>query len=118
MHFKHLKTEACPTCGEREVIRETREIESTWFWDLTSKRKVRRHCNGQEWEEREFLCGYTTQWVPNFSREEQKRTCRTLPAFLLKAQQVEKLKKERTALDERIRAAEHELYTLEKNGSV
>lgn len=118
MQLKHIKSEACPICNEREVVKETREMESMWFWDLASRRKVRRHCNGQEWEEREFLCGYTIRWVPNFSREERHRTCRTQLDFVLAAQKVEKLKKERTALDELIRTAEKDLYTLDREGPV
>lgn len=112
MNLRHIKSTACPQCGETEIVQESRELESQW--SLTSPRRVRQHCCGEQWETREFLCGYVVKWIPNFSREEQNRVCRRNAEYVALLERVETLKKLRTALDEKIRAAEHAVYQMDK----
>ncbi len=66
MNLKHIKTKACPYCLCNTIVRESFDC-----WD----NKPRKHTNGQYWETREFACGYKTQWVPNFQREECSHEC-------------------------------------------
>jgi hypothetical protein len=66
--LNHIKTSACPVCQCGVVISEDVEVHNG---------VVRRHVNGQQWESRDFLCGYGVQWVPNYSREEVYKRCRS-----------------------------------------
>ena len=51
MNLKHIKEEACPTCGS-EVLKEFRS--------------ATMHINGTRQETREFECGLALVYIPNF----------------------------------------------------
>lgn len=68
MDLCFIKTTACPHCGCAIVVRESIERDATGKNILT-------HCNGGRWEEREFLCGHTVAYVPNFRAEESRGRC-------------------------------------------
>jgi hypothetical protein len=59
MKLFHLKCEKCPVCGPRTV----------------AERQERQHTNGQWFETRQYKCGYTIKWVPNFSAERVSQKC-------------------------------------------
>lgn len=75
MQFKHLKITQCPECGCSTVVAERVDHDRS---------KVRTHCNGQQWEHREFLCGASFTWIPNFERADQQFSCRNTPEFKAK----------------------------------
>lgn len=112
MDLKHIKSTACPHCGETAIVQESREMESRW--DPLSERRVRQHVCGEQWETREFLCGQVIKWVPNFSREEQHHICHRNAEYVAALTLVSELKKERTLLEEKIRVAENVAYKIEK----
>ena len=89
VQFKHMKVSACPTCGCEVVVREEIEI-SQRYGPNSNKGKpyIREHTNGQRWEIRTFLCGFSTTWVPNYSRAEASTACPQTPglAAIRKAQ--------------------------------
>lgn len=57
--LKHLNVNACPVCGETEVV--TEKIK-------THNKKIMYHTNGKRWEEREFACGNRLEYSANSSR--------------------------------------------------
>ena len=65
MELMYIKSVACPKCGESKVVAEDVEVENRG-----EKRAIRTHAHGGNWESRTFLCGYKTEYIPNFSREE------------------------------------------------
>jgi len=40
------------------------------------------HCNGERFQSREFECGYTVGWSPNFSRLEERSCCTRSTGYL------------------------------------
>lgn len=69
MELKYVKTKKCPICGCTEVVSESVN---------TFQHKISVHCNGTEWETREFACGYAVQYVPNFKAEQEVSQCYTI----------------------------------------
>jgi hypothetical protein len=96
MLLKHIKTEKCPKCGCSVVIRE--EIEKSSFGQ-----EINTHCNGQRWEKREFLCGYTTEYVPNFEREKEYSGCENTTEYKKKQAERDSLQKQISDLEKRLR---------------
>ena len=76
MNLKHIKTTACPVCGNGVVEREDIQCDNG---------KPRLHCNGGMWERRRFACGFVITYVPNFPNSEgHEGECRNNEAFLIK----------------------------------
>ncbi len=69
--LKHVKTTVCPTCGCTEIVGE--RLDTYAIGD--SAPRVSIHCSGERREFRTFLCGYTVEYCPNFSREREKSIC-------------------------------------------
>lgn len=61
--LKSIKTIQCPICGCTEIIEEKVDV------GHYNTPEVLQHCNGARWEHRKFLCGYSVQYEPNFSKE-------------------------------------------------
>lgn len=74
------------------VVRES--IEAGYIYTHKDRRKVREHAHGGRWEQREFLCGFTTEFVPNFGREEIKRRCHHSEKAVNLLKQKEELEKQ------------------------
>ena len=55
-----IKTVECPHCKNNKVVAESRD---------------HKHCNGHWNETREFDCGYTIKFTPNYMREEETQDC-------------------------------------------
>lgn len=85
MDLKFIKTDKCPECDCDVVCRERVE---------TDRGKIRTHCNGGHWETREFACGYTVQYVPNYMKEEVLHACNSDLKVLLRQYRIGTLKKE------------------------
>jgi superfamily I DNA and RNA helicase len=69
MEFKHLRaimTHECTECGCNVVVRES--IDTSPLHGKRNYRVIRTHVNGERWETREFLCGGTVSYVPNYSK--------------------------------------------------
>lgn len=94
MQFKHLKITKCPECGCDTVISERVD-----YFDG----KVQQHCNGQQWEQREFLCGASFKWIPNFCRAEPQSRCRKTPEWKLKEAKRASLRSQIDALQDELR---------------
>lgn len=77
MNLRFLKTEQCPECGCSVVVNEG--LETTW-----KDREVKTHCNGKQWEYREFRCGHKRTYVPNFSSEEVTTMCQETASYKVK----------------------------------
>ena len=71
MELKNITTTACPVCGCTEIVREA--IRHSTGYDFVPKIQV--HANGGVWESREFLCGKSVSYIPNYHREEFGGTC-------------------------------------------
>lgn len=69
MELQFIRTTACPRCGCAVVVRESIERD-------TFGKNILVHCNGGRWEEREFLCGHTVAYIPNFCAEESRGGCK------------------------------------------
>lgn len=89
MKLEHIKEENCPICGCQIIINEEVELDR-----ISDKLKIRRHCNGQQWEHRTFACGQRISWIPNFSNSElsQTYTCKRNPEYIEKKEKREKAK--------------------------
>lgn len=112
MDLKHIKSKACPKCGETEIVKEGREQD--YDWKTHSYGKIRRHSCGEEGETREFQCGYVTKWVPNYGKEVCGHGCKGRPEYREALACVEQLEQERTLLEERIRLVKSQAYELIK----
>ena len=79
MRFSNLKSKSCPKCGCDSVIREELEVEILYG----KSRKIRQHCNGQQWESRTFLCGAKVDWIPNFEQDvwHTSQVCTNSPEY-------------------------------------
>ena len=117
MTFKNLRINACPICGCREVVVEA--VEVSLIKNRDGRREIREHCNGQRWEKKEFLCGFKTQWSPNFNRPELLSRCENdedLVAYydeLGRLQQLEiDIGRKRAAVLERMRKSSDQKYKL------
>lgn len=71
MKLKNITTTACPVCGCTEIVREA--IMHTVGCNFEPRIQV--HANGGVWESREFLCGKSVSYSPNYCREELMGTC-------------------------------------------
>lgn len=78
MQLHDVTTTACPVCGCTDIVSES--IETSNIGVLGPQ--IHRHVNGGRWESRTFLCGYTTKYIPNFTRENKERDCRHNPEIL------------------------------------
>lgn len=106
MQLKYIKSETCPVCKEQEIVRESRELVYEWGGNQGKPREIKRHGNGQEWEQREFLCGYVIEWVPNFSRETGLHGCRNHPVVQEAIGRINELKSQLRELEKEINYAE------------
>lgn len=77
--LKSIKTTSCPTCNCDQVIKE--EVEITGIFGAPWNRGVFTHVNGHRWETRQFLCGTTIKYIPNFSGEEFYGKCSYTPEY-------------------------------------
>lgn len=59
MHLLLIKDTVCPDCASETVAESCRH----------------RHCCGEGFEVREFACGCSLRWSPNFSRLEVVHAC-------------------------------------------
>ena len=86
MQLNFIKLESCPVCGCKIIISESIEADDD----------VRTHCNGENWEHREFLCGQEVIYIPNFSDIELSttRVCRNNPEYKEKELKEERARKE------------------------
>lgn len=62
--LRNLQTTKCPECGCSIVAEESIELNF-------NKDGYQTHCNGGRWEHRKFACGYSAQYTPNFSSDEE-----------------------------------------------
>lgn len=83
MTLEFIRTDACPVCGCRVVTSETVQADGL---------AVRRHCNGGAWETRTFACGYRTEYVPNYGKEERGHACGQDPELLARTAKQKALK--------------------------
>jgi len=65
--IKHIKTQKCPHCGALPC-RDSVDVDS-------GLGKIRLHVSGEQFESRDFACGYSVDYVPNFSREQVTGVC-------------------------------------------
>jgi len=103
MKFKHLKTSSCPMCKCDTVIKE--ELDVFPSYSESEDRRVNTHCNGERWENREFLCGLIVGYVPNFRRDKIKRDCQ-------RTQKAKNATKKKTKLRAQIAKLEKELRDI------
>ena len=94
-------TKTCPTCGCETVVRE--QIKTTQ-WPVRPEREISVHCNSKRWEEREFLCGYVSEYVPNFLRCEGTRPCQHNAEYREKYAKQRALKLQIRELEDQLRA--------------
>lgn len=74
--LNYVKTSKCPVCGCNIVISETIDTE-------IGQERVLEHCHGGRWETRNFICGMTIKYIPNFSREQyDEMSCKNNPKFV------------------------------------
>lgn len=92
INFSHMNVTKCPECGCSVVVSE-----SIAFWNGKKRREL-LHCNGQKWETRTFLCGYSTQWTPSFSKAKAVDQCRETESYLAKQAAADKKREEIEAL--------------------
>lgn len=88
VNLKFIKTNKCPVCGCDTVISES--IEATSYG--VNKPEIRCHTNGGTWEYRQFLCGYSISYVPNFQKEINHKRCFNDPEIELEQNQKNKLR--------------------------
>lgn len=75
IQFKHIKDTKCPHCG----------------YDIANISISGFHCNGEQFENVEFRCGYSYRYVPNFSRFEEIRKCPRTKEAQNKSKKTDKL---------------------------
>lgn len=99
MKLRHNTVVECPECGCSTIVKE--EVEATYN-HRDECFEIHTHTNGDRWERRTFLCGYSTQYVPNFQSCQSQRECAHNPAF-------KDRKRKREKLQRRIRELQQEL---------
>lgn len=77
MELKHIKTDSCPVCGNKNIIKEERKG---------------KHSNGEDFEVRGFDCGFVISYVPNFTSERISTYCPKSPHLIEKAKKREVFK--------------------------
>lgn len=106
MQFKYLKTVKCPHCGCETVVRESLQTTVT-----RGQAEVMTHTSGGQWEKRDFLCGFSVEYIPNFQRDELGGYCTRSIEYIAmqdaRAQTTKKLKDvlEESAVDKHFREA-------------
>ena len=71
--LRYVKTNQCPICGCNTIINENIQTE-------IDRESLLEHCHGGRWETRDFICGMTIKYEPNFSNEQYDRlSCRKNP---------------------------------------
>jgi len=76
--LKFVTTAACPHCECEEVVKEEIGISS---YPYHQSREIRYHTNGTRWENRQFLCGYELQFVPNYKAEQERHPCTEIKEY-------------------------------------
>ena len=97
VQFLNMNVMQCPHCGCKTVVSESIEI-----WNGRKKREM-VHCNGQKWETRKFLCGFSTQWVPNFAKAIERSPCQETKEYKATQLAVDKKRDEIRAIEDEIR---------------
>lgn len=105
MELRHNKTTSCPTCGCTTVVCESLQL-------LSSGRKRKRrivsvHTNGGKWETREFLCGYSCEYVPNLEKVQDAAPCLDNPEAFERAKRAEKLRNQISSLEKELHEIGH-----------
>lgn len=95
MVFLFNKQEVCPHCRCEVIVAESIGV---------SRGEVLVHCNGGRWEYRTFLCGYSCEYVPNFSRVEPRHSCQNAPTYKATEKQRAVLRKQIQDLEEQLRS--------------
>lgn len=77
MQLKHIKITECPICKCKDIVRE--QLETDY-----NDTKIRMHCNGGRWEERQFACGYIVKYEPNFPNivSDKPMRCKNNPLLI------------------------------------
>lgn len=83
--IRNIRTTSCPVCGCTTVVIESVETE-------LDRPVIRHHCNGGQWENRKFACGYEVRYVPNFLKEERVAMCKKDPELIGLKQKTDSLK--------------------------
>lgn len=106
--LKHINITQCPVCGCSTVCRESIEVDS-----YSKKPEIRYHCNGQAWETREFVCGFTVDYVPNFSSCQRKEElCKRNPRINAIVEHRKKVKEQVLTYLSKLKTDQHFKKTL------
>jgi len=97
------QTKCCPECGCTKVISE--EIKIEYSRDRAGHRQLRSHINGGMWEVRTFLCGFCTEYIPNYNRDVAKSPCTHSQEWLERKAKLDNL-------DDKIRKMQDEKHRL------
>lgn len=99
MKLRHNTVVECPECGCSTIVKE--EVEATYNHHAECF-EIRTHTNGERWERRSFLCGYSTNYIPNFQSCQSQGECAHSPVF-------KEREKKRENLRQQIRKLQQEL---------
>lgn len=97
MNLQYIKMESCPHCKCNTVVRE--EIAVSPY-----NKELRRHVNGELWEHRKFLCGFTISHIPNFQGAEETSPCTLSQEYVDRMFRKDELQKKIAKLQEQLSA--------------
>ena len=103
MLLRDIKTELCPICGCSEIVQEW--VDTSYFG--RDKRCIWEHVNGGRNEHREFLCGCTIKYSPNFRSERIEKACMNDPKILERADNISKTRSSIVSAIDKIDMPEH-----------